>query len=415
MSQPVENPEAGGMSGLRLQRIRPVLQRYVDEHGYGGFVTRVFRRGQLVHADSVGWQDREAGVAMADDSLFRIYSMTKPIIYSALMTLYEEGRFQLVDPVSKFLPAFAATKVMMPDGSLVDQNPLRPMQVRDLMTHTSGLSYDFLTDYPVAEQYRQAKLMHDPTRTLAALITELATMPLAFHPGTKWHYSLGTDVAAHLIEVLADRPVGDYLAERLFGPLGMNDTAFGVPEAKRSRIAAMYGHPDLLAEGMTINQLVGHFMTGNHGRQEVADTYPVDAPRVFQRGGLGLYSSADDYLAFARMLLDGRSPEGSRILGRKTLELMHANHLAPALLPFDVAGAPVPGWGFGLGSRVAMDVGQMGVSGSAGEFGWAGAAKTYYWVDPREDLVGVLMTQFMVGFDLPENDFRGLVYQAVDD
>ncbi len=415
MNQSIKDPAAAGLSASRLARIRPVLQRYVDHAGYGGFVTRVVRRGQLVHAERVGWQDREAGVAMADDTLFRIYSMTKPIIYSALMTLYEEGRFQLVDPVAKFLPAFGATKVMEPGGKLVDQHALRPMQVRDLMTHTSGLSYDFLDDYPIAEQYRQAKLMHDPTRTLEALIAELATIPLAFHPGTKWHYSLGTDVAAHLIEVISGRPLGDFLAERLFGPLGMRETAFGIQQEKRRRLAAMYGHPDLLAEGMTITQLVGHFARGDRARREVANTYPVDAPDVFQRGGLGLYSTADDYVAFARMLLDGKAADGTRILGRKTLELMHTNHLAPALLPYELAGAPIPGWGFGLGSRVAMDIGQMGVSGTSGEFGWAGAAKTYYWVDPREQLVGVLMTQFMIGFDLPENDFRALVYQAIDD
>ena len=415
MPQIAENARAVGMNRNRLERIRPVLQRYVDEGGYGGFVTRVVRGGQLVHAEQIGWQDREADVAMADDTIFRIYSMTKPIIYSALMTLYEEGRFQLVDPVSKFIPAFGATKVMEPDGSLVDQNPLRPMQVRDLMTHTSGLSYDFLEDFPVSEQYRHAKLMNDPTRTLEILIADLATMPLAFHPGAKWHYSLGTDVAAYLIEVLSGRSVGDFLAERLFAPLGMNDTAFGVPEAKRSRLAAMYGHPDLMGEGTTIGQLFGHFVEGNHARREVAGSYPVDSPDVFQRGGVGLFSTADDYVAFARMLLDGKAPDGTRILGRKTLELMHTNHLRPALLPYELGGAPVPGWGFGLGSRVAMELGQMGVAGTVGEFGWAGAAKTYYWVDPREDMVAVLMTQFMVGFDLPENDFRGLVYQAIDD
>lgn len=411
----VESPEAAGMSGSRLERIRPVLQRYVDGSGYGGFSLRVMRRGRLVHADEVGWQDREAGTPMADDAIFRIYSMTKPIVYTALMTLYEEGAFQLVDPVARFLPAFGATKVMEPDGTLADQSPLRPMQVRDLMTHTSGLTYDFLEDFPVAERYRDARLMNDPTRTLEQVITELATIPLAFHPGTMWHYGLGTDVAAHLIEVLAGQPVGDVLQERLFGPLGMTDTGFGVPEANRDRLAAMYGHPDLLADGMTFSQLFGHFLQGNRGRHEVAGTYPVDAPDVFQRGGVGLYSTADDYLAFARMLLDGRAPDGGRILGRKTLELMHANHLAPGLLPYGLAGVPIPGWGFGLGSRVAMDVGQLGVAGTTDEFGWAGAAKTYYWVDPREELVGVLMTQFMMGFDIPENDVRALVYQAIDD
>ncbi len=415
MSEINQTPETVGMSARRLERIRPALERYVETSGYSGFVTRVLRRGEVVHADNIGWQDREAGLAMSDDAIFRIYSMTKPIIYSALMTLFEEGRVQLVDPVSKFLPEFAATKVMMPDGTLVDQNPMRPMQVRDVMMHTSGLSYDFLEDYPVGEQYRAAKLMNDPSRKLGDLITELASMPLAFHPGTHWHYSLGTDVAARLIEVISGAPVGDFLAERIFAPLGMTETSFGVAPEHRDRLAVMYGHPDLLAPGMTIGQLVGHFAAGNHGRQDVDATYPVDTPDVFQRGGLGLYSTASDYLAFARMLLDGRAPDGSRILGRKTLELMHSNHLPPELLPYSVAGAPVPGWGFGLGSRVAMDVGQMGVSGTPGEFGWAGAAKTYYWVDPVEQLVGVLMTQFMVGFDLPENDFRALVYQAIDD
>jgi CubicO group peptidase (beta-lactamase class C family) len=331
------------------------------------------------------------------------------------MTLFEEGRFQLVDPVAKFLPAFGATKVRESDGCLSDQNPLRPMQVRDLMTHTSGLTYDFADDVPVAEEYRRAKLMHDPTRTLADVIAELATIPLAFHPGSMWHYSLGTDVAAHLIEVLTGQPVGDVLAERLFAPLGMTDTAFGVPDGKRSRLAAMVGHPDLFGEGATLMGLFPSFLAGDNGRRDVSGTYPADAPEVFQRGGIGLFSTAADYAAFAQMLLDGRAPDGRRVLGRKTLELMHTNHLPPALLPYGLAAIPFPGWGFGLGSRVAMDVGQMGVPGSVGEFGWAGAAKTYYWVDPREGLVGVLMTQFMVGFDFPENDFRALVYQAIDD
>ncbi len=415
MNQTVETAEDVGMSSARLERIQPTLQRYVDSGGYGGFSTLVQRRGRLVHAAQFGWQDREAETPMNAETLFRIYSMTKPIVCTALMTLYEEGRFQLVDPVAKFIPAFGATQVMEPNGSLADQNLQRPMQIRDLLSHTCGLTYDFFDEYSSGEAYRKARLMNDPTRTLEQVIAELARIPLAFHPGTTWHYGLGTDVAAHLIEVLSGQPCGDFLRERLFTPLGMDDTGFGVPKAKRSRLAAMYGHPDLFAEGMTFPMLFGHFKAGNSARREVADTYPFDQPEVFQRGGIGLFSTAADYLAFAAMLLNGRAPDGRRILGRKTLELMHANHLGTAQLPFCLGGVPVPGWGFGLGSRVAMDVGQMGVSGTAGEFGWAGAAKTYYWVDPVEELVGVLMTQFMIGFDLPENDFRATVYQAIDD
>lgn len=416
MTEMTTAPEDVGMDAARLEHIAPALQRYVDSGRYGGFSTLVMRRDRVVHAAQVGWQDREAGAPMAADSLFRIYSMTKPIVCTALMTLYEEGRCQLVDPVAKFIPAFGATKVMGADGKLEDQHMLRPMQVRDLMAHTCGLSYDFFEDYPIGAQYREARLMNDAGRSLEALVAELARIPLAFHPGTTWHYSLGIDVAAHLIEVIADQPLGDFLRERLFAPLGMDDTAFGVPADKRDRLAAMYGHPDLIGPDATFPQIFQSFLAGDVGRRdEVAATYPCDAPEVFQRGGLGLFSSAADYLAFARMLLDGRAQDGRRIIGRKTLELMHANHLTAAQLPIMLGGAPMPGWGFGLGSRVALDVGQLGVSGSVGEFGWAGAAKTYYWVDPAEELAAVLMTQFMIGFDLPEYDFRALVYQAIDD
>lgn len=416
MNQTINAPESVGMNSERLEYIAPALQRYVDAGGYAGFNAVVMRRGQLVHSTQVGWQDREAGVLMGPDAIFRIYSMTKPIVCTALMTLYEEGRCQLVDPVAKFIPAFGATRVMADDGSLEDQHMLRPLQVRDLMSHTGGLSYDFFEDYAIGAQYREARIMNDASRTLEHLMQELAKIPLAFHPGTRWHYSVGIDVAAHLIEVIADQPLGDFLQERLFAPLGMNDTGFGVPADKRGRLAAMYGHPDLIGRDMTFQQIFGHYLNKDHGRRdEVAETYPCDSPEVFQRGGLGLFSTATDYLAFARMLLDGRTSDGQRIIGRKTLELMHTNHLTPAQLPFVLAGAPMPGWGFGLGSRVAMDTGQLGVSGSVGEFGWSGAAKTYYWVDPVEEIAAVLLTQFMIGFDFPEFDFRALVYQAVDD
>jgi CubicO group peptidase (beta-lactamase class C family) len=247
------------------------------------------------------------------------------------------------------------------------------------------------------------------------LIAELARFPLAFQPGTMWHYSLGTDVAAHLIEVISGKPLGQFLHERLFEPLGMSDTAFGVPETQRHRLSAMYGFRDINAPGMTFGALYGEH-DGNVGRREVQDTYPVDAPDVFQRGGTGLFSTASDYLRFAMMLLHGRAGDGTRILGRKTLELMHTNHLPADQLPFMLAGTPfAPGYGFGLGSRVAMDVGASAVSGSVGEFGWLGAAKTIFWVDPVEDLVGLFMSQFMCALDNPQKDLRALAYQAIDD
>jgi CubicO group peptidase (beta-lactamase class C family) len=195
----------------------------------------------------------------------------------------------------------------------------------------------------------------------------------------------------------------------------MTDTAFGVPESARHRISVMYGLPDLIGENTTLSTLAAAYDGGDLGRRDVERTYPSDAADVFQRGGLGLFGTGSDYLRFANMLLTGKAEDGTRILGRKTLELMHTNHLAPALLPYTLAGEPARGYGFGLGSRVAMDIGQTALPGSPGEFGWAGAAKTYYWVDPVEEIVGVLLTQHMVGFDLPEADLRAVVYQSIED
>ena len=332
MTTVVSSPESAGMSTDRLARIHPVMQSVVDDRGFAGVSVAIARHGQTVFSAQYGHRDKEAGRPMTEDTIFRIYSMTKPIVSTALMILFEEGRFRLTDPVAKYIPAFGATKVMAGDGSLVD--PVRPILVRDLLTHTSGLTYDFMQDSPVGDLYREARLMNDPTRSLEDVIAELAALPLAFQPGERWHYSLGIDVAARLIEVIADQPLGPFLEERLFAPLGMTDTAFGVPAADLDRLAAMYGLPDLFAKGQTMGALVEAGLKGFNERSDVSDTYPTDAPDVFVRGGIGLYSTIGDYLRFALMLAGNGQLDGTRVLGRKTLELMHSNHLpagAPAL------------------------------------------------------------------------------------
>jgi CubicO group peptidase (beta-lactamase class C family) len=413
MSIDITSPEAVGMSSARLERIRPIMESYVTERGVVGISTMVARRGELVHAEQFGHQDKEAGTPLAADTIFRIYSMTKPIVSTALMLLHEEGRFQLEHPVAQYLPAFATTQVMDADGSLADQ--ARPMQIRDLLTHTSGLTYDFMADNPAAQLYRDARIMNDATRSLEAVIDELATLPLAFQPGTRWHYSVGIDVAARLIEVLSGQPLGAFLRQRIFEPLGMVDTGFGVPDDQLHRLSAMYGLPDLIGENYSFLQLMEAALGGFNERIDVSATYPTGSPDVFQRGGLGLFSTMSDYLRFALMLASGGTVGGERIIGRKTLELMHANHLPAELLPYELLGLPVPGMGFGLGSRVMLDVAATAGPGSVGEYGWAGAAKTYYWVDPAEELVGLFMSQYMTGMLLPERDFRSLVYQAIDD
>ena len=404
-------PESVGMSTSRLGRIEPAMQQFVDSGEIAGIVTLVARRGEIVHRSRHGWRDREAEVAMTDDTIFRIYSMTKPIVSTALMLLHEEGRFQLEQPVAAFLPAFADVQVMTSEGALVA--PLRPPTIGDLLAHTSGLTYDFMVDNPVAELYREHRIMNDPTRTLAEVVDAIAELPLAFQPGDRYHYSVGIDVAARLVEVLADRPLGDFLADRLFGPLDMIDTAFGVAPEADERLAAMYGLPDLVGEGYHGGRLVEAALAGFNERLDVSDTYPTGTPDVFVRGGLGLFSTVDDYARFALMLAGGGRLRGEHVIGRKTLELMHTNRLPPALLPYEILGLAQPGFGFGLGSRVMLDVGANEGPGSVGEFGWAGAAKTYYWVDPAEELVGVMMAQYMTGVQAPDRTFRSVVYQAI--
>ena len=414
MSSTTTSPETVGMSSARLARISPVMESYVNERGVAGISTMISRRGQIVHDEQFGFQDIEAGTPLAPDTIFRIYSMTKPIVSTALMLLHEEGRFQLEHPVAQYLPAFATTKVLADDGTLVD--PVRPMQIRDLLSHTSGLTYDFMADNPVAQLYRDARIMNDATRPLGALVDELATIPLAFQPGTRWHYSVGIDVAARLIEVLSGQTLGDFLRDRLFDPLGMVDTGFGVSDDQLGRLSAMYGLPDLVGENYSAIELMDAALSGFNERIDVSATYPTSTPDVFQRGGLGLFSTAADYMKFAQMLANsGRTGSGERVIGRKTLELMHTNHLPMQLLPYELLGLPVPGMGFGLGSRVMLDVAATAGPGSVGEYGWAGAAKTYFWVDPAEELVGVFMSQYMTGILLPERDLRSLAYQAIDD
>ena len=412
MNTAVEPSEAAGMSAKRLERIRPAMQSYIDRGVYAGINTLIARRGKVVHAGEFGWRDKEAGSAMTTDTIFRLYSMTKPIVCVALMTLLEEARFTLTDPVAKYIPAFGRVKVRELDGHLVD--PVRPVMLRDLMTHMSGLTYHFVDEFDVGKMYNEGRLL-DAQCSLDAAIDDLARFPLAFQPGSRWRYSVGIDVAARVIEVISGRPLGAFLRERLLEPLGMADTAFGVPPEKRSRLAAMYGRPDVIAAGPTVSSELEAWSKGVNDRLDVSMSYPVDSPGEFMRGGHGLFSTIGDYFRFAQMLANGGELDGTRILGRKTLELMHLNCVPAALLPLDIGGLPLPGYGFGLGSRVLMDVAQSGAPGSAGEFGWSGAAKTTYWVDPKEQLVGLFMTQSMMSFDLPELDLRALAYQAIVD
>jgi CubicO group peptidase (beta-lactamase class C family) len=410
-------PESQGFCPIRLARIRPALQRYVDDGLFAGISTLVARHGSIVHQEQVGFADLEAGKPMAAETLFRVYSMTKPIVASVLMTLHEEGRFQLFDPISKYLPAFADVQVLEGDeaGNQRRVAPKRPPTVRDLLTHTAGFTYHFVEGTPVAKLYADAGIFlgHRP---LADDVNELARLPLAFHPGSRWHYGVNIDVAAAVAQVIADQPFDQLLHDRLLAPLGMDDTHFYVPQEKRARVATTYGVADLAEPGLTLTKI--YEMYGKCDRLQAIDVQqssPVDVAG-FARGGHGLVMSTNDYARFAQALLNGGQLDGERVLGRKTVEFMHRNHLPENLLPMMITDdISFPGYGFGLGSRVCLDPAATQVPSSVGEFGWGGAANTYFWVDPVESIVGVFMAQKMTPPETPQLDFQALTYQALVD
>ncbi len=411
----VSEPENLGFCHQRLNRIEPKLKAYIDNGDIVGISTLVARRGQVVHRSLIGLMDTIANTPITTDAIFRVYSMTKPVICTALMMLHEEGRFHLDQPISQYLPQFTNQKVLITGGNTEKLVPVnREILIKDLFTHTSGLSYTFLAD-AVAEKYRTSGLLTDASVSLADTVQSIANHPLLFHPGERWHYSVSIDVLAHLIEVLSCCPLGDFLQDRVFKPLGMDQSGFEVEKAQISDIADIFGNIDLLGKDVGFDELISATTTEPNKLLDLTNTYPYDNPN-HARGGHGLFMTIDDYFRFAQMLLNGGELYGNRVLGRKTVELMHCNHLPLTLLPFGLNDLVMwTGYGFGLGSRVCIDLAQTNLTGSVGEFGWAGAAKTYYWVDPREEIIGIFMSQRLSYFQVPERDFQALVYQALVD
>jgi CubicO group peptidase (beta-lactamase class C family) len=394
-------PEQVGISTERLARIRPVLERYVAEQKFAGFVTMIARRGKLVHFDCVGMSDTASSQPMQPDTLFRIYSMTKPIVSVAMMMLYEEGRFHLDDPISKFIPDFKNVKVYVRPGITGAElaTPQPAVTFHHLLTHTAGLSYGWFEDTPVEELYRKAEVLHGDN-TLEEFIQRLTKIPLLYQPGSAWRYSVAVDVLGYLVQVVSGKPLADFLDERIFKPLGMVDTSFYVPPSKLNRFSAVYGPAE-------------------NGGIKIIDapaTSDYLKPERFPSGGGGLVSTAPDYLRFTQMLLNRGELDGARLLSPKTVELMSMNHIPAANLPLRIGESVINGYGFGLGFSVAMNLAQAGIIGSAGAFGWGGAANTEFWVDPHEKLIGILMTQFMPSGTYPViNDFRVLTYQSLVD
>ena len=392
-----------GLSADRLGRIDGWMQRWVDSGRLAGMSVLVSRRGQIAYERCYGLSDRERGTPMATDTIVRIYSMTKPLTSVALMMLYEEGRFQLDDPIHAVLPYFKETRVWAGEGQ--DPVPLaRPITYRDLLTHTSGLTYGFINATPVDAMYRdQGVDFQTADATLGDIVHKAATMPLLAQPGTAWNYSIATDVIGHLVAEISGQPFAEFLHDRVVGPLGMTDTAFTVAPQNITRFAANYAR-------------------GEDGKATLLDdprTSRFTTSRAIASGGGGLTGTARDYMRFCHMMLNEGSANGHRLLGRKTVELMTSNHL-----PGDMAAMGMPrfseskydGVGFGLGFSVMLDPAKAEILGTPGEFAWGGAASTAFWIDPAEDMAVVLLTQLTPSSTYPvRRELRVLTYAAIID
>ncbi len=368
----VEAPEQVGFSSARLERLASVVRHDVERRLIPGAVVLLARGERVGFAEAFGFQDREAGTPMALDSIFRVASMTKPMTSVAAMMLSEEGKLEIAAPVAQYLPEFSDMTV-----GVERARATRVMTVQDLMRHTSGLTYAMFGDSPVQMLWRDVKLM-DETQTNAELIQKLAGLPLMFEPGTTWEYSMSTDVLGRVVEIVSGMTLGEFFTTRITGPLGMRDTGFGATGERAMRIAEPQGDP----------------LTGQRPPMR-----NVKQPGRWQSGGGGAVSTAADYVRFCQMLLNGGDLDGVRLLAPKTVALMASDHLPPGVGYGETARArfgalaPVPemGYGFGLGFAVRNEPGRSPVPGSVGEFFWGGVTGTYFWIDPREQLIAVLM------------------------
>jgi CubicO group peptidase (beta-lactamase class C family) len=409
MTASLTRPVSDTVSTRNLDYLDTHLQKYIDAGQLAGTLTAIYHRGQLAHWRTQGLADRERNTPVRDDTIFRIYSMTKPIASVALMQLYERGLVQLDDAVHKYIPAWEKLGVYQSGvtPSFTTTSPVRPMSVRDVLTHQAGLTYGFANHTNVDAAYRQLGIGRLDVASLEDFVQKLADVPLDFSPGTAWNYSHATDIVGYLVEVISGQPLDVYLREQIFEPLGMVDTGFSVSPQQASRFSSNY---------------VGISKSRIDLVDDAGDSPYLKAPAMLSGGG-GLVSTAGDYLRFCQMLLGNGTLEGARIIGRKTLELMTQNHITGGKTVAEAAMGPRwreqphQGTGFGLGFAVTLDPAVAQVSTSPGTYYWSGAASTHFWIDPAEELAVVFMTQYMPSPDARLNlarELRALVYGALD-
>jgi CubicO group peptidase (beta-lactamase class C family) len=397
-------PESLGFSSQRLERLHTAMQQLVDEKKLAGIVTLLARHGKVVEERTYGQKDMASATPMSADTIFRIYSMTKPVTGVAMMILYEEGKWQPSDPISKFIPEFAHLKVFKgvdANGKMILEDPAHPPTMHELMTHTAGFTYGFFGNTPVDKMYVDQHLLE--SKSLQDFVDKLAAIPLLYQPGKAWVYSVSMDIQGYIVEKLSGQRFSDFVHEHICAPLGMKDSGFYVPPEKRNRFATLYSE-------------------GANGELVSTGAPPTDyaSEPGMASGGGGMVSTASDYMRFAQMLLNGGELNGVRILAPATVALMTTNHLPASLLTgeFGIGTSTMrPGLGWAYDCAVYTDPPQVDVMTGQGTFFWSGAADTWFWVDPTNDLIFVGMTQRMIGASWPP--VQGLsqptVYQALED
>lgn len=403
-------PEEAGFSSPRLAAVNQLINRYIKTGLIPGAIAVIARHGNLVHFTAYGEMDLEQHKPMREEAIFRIYSMTKPLTAVALLILYEQGYFQLSDPISQYIPAFKNLKVL---ENNLQVSLKREVTIHDLLLHTAGFSHS-LHDSPVGGLYRAASLGNIYAEDdLKGFIQKLVQFPLAFQPGTHWHYSLSYLVLSHLIEILSDMPLDEWITRKVTTPLGMLDTNFHVPKHKLSRLAVLYTH-----HASTLHNPDKRNAKKNFTLHRMKETDDVLSPPKLLSGSGGMLSTATDYLRFCQMLLNGGELEGNRILSRKTIELMTSQHLPSNLSLIGLHARHemgLSGIGYGLGVGIMLDPTQAQVLGSKGDYFWSGLANTSFFVDPKEQLIGLFLTQVKSATSIYsfQRDFRVAVYQAL--
>lgn len=388
----------------RLRALSEYANEQLQCKNFSGIAWSLEHRGEIVSEDFLGFADHALSNPVDSDTLYRLYSMTKPVISVRCLQLLEQGRLRLDDPISRWIPAFSQQRVLCANGSLEPLN--RPITVEDLLTHRSGLSYDFLIDCPVAELYREKDLAGDGARSLKELVEQLAYLPLASQPGSRWYYSYATDVLAHLIECITQRSIAENLKSSLFEPLNMTDTGFFVNHKDQHRVADMFGQREL--GDVDNGECAGNDLLA----MNVEPSYPMAENTGFSRGGIGLFSTMRDYQRFMPVLMHGNTEEGAPLLSKPTLDMLWENRLSDSQMPIKIGDRAYHGYGWGLTGRVMADSSRASLVCVPGEGGWAGAASTYFWIDRQNAVSGIVMAQYL-GSAIPLGpDMQSLAYSA---